>query len=365
MTHAGYTQTATESDWRMATPLPIEWRDGVVRILDQRALPHRVEVLQCTSAAHVASAIRTLAIRGAPALGVAAAYGVALGAHEYQSDDIPFSEFLDRIVEELVSTRPTAANLAWAARIVRSAVTEQDDPASGAQKALERARALVADNERRHAALAAHGASLILPGERILHHCNTGPLATGAAFGSALGVIQAAHERGAVSVWVNETRPLLQGARLTTWELDHWAIPYTLITDGMAGHFMQRGEVDRVLVGADRIAANGDIANKIGTYTMAQLARAHGVPFVVAAPLSTIDFDTPTGADIPIEERDPAEVRGYGAMGWTPVEASAANPAFDVTPNELASAIVTERGVACAPFEQSLKEWKALAEAAG
>lgn len=349
----------------MATPLPIEWRDGVVRILDQRALPHRVEVLQCTSAAHVASAIRTLAIRGAPALGVAAAYGVALGAHEYQSDDIPFSEFLDRIVEELVSTRPTAANLAWAARIVRSAVTEQDDPASGAQKALERARALVADNERRHAALAAHGASLILPGERILHHCNTGPLATGAAFGSALGVIQAAHERGAVSVWVNETRPLLQGARLTTWELDHWAIPYTLITDGMAGHFMQRGEVDRVLVGADRIAANGDIANKIGTYTMAQLARAHGVPFVVAAPLSTIDFDTPTGADIPIEERDPAEVRGYGAMGWTPVEASAANPAFDVTPNELASAIVTERGVACAPFEQSLKEWKALAEAAG
>ncbi len=198
----------------------------------------------------------------------------------------------------------------------------------------------------------------------MLHHCNTGPLATGAAFGSALGVIQAAHERGAISVWVNETRPLLQGARLTTWELEAWGIPYTLITEGMAGHFMQRGEIDRVLVGADRIAANGDVANKIGTYTMAQLAHAHGLPFVVAAPLSTVDFDTPTGAEIPIEERDPGEVRGHGAAEWAPAGAPVANPAFDVTPSGLVTAIVTEHGVARRPLEQSLAAWRTPAEVA-
>ena len=260
---------------------------------------------------------------------------------------------------------PTAVNLAWAARVVRAAAEPHaNDPGAGARALLAAAQALAADNDRRHRQLAAHGASLIEPGAQVLHHCNTGPLATGAGFGSALGVIQAAHRHGDVSVWVNETRPLLQGARLTTWELGQWGVPYTLITDSMAGHFMQRGVVDAVLVGADRIAANGDVANKIGTYTMAQLARAHELPFIVAAPLSTIDFDTATGADIPIEERGADEVRGHGAARWAPGDAPVANPAFDVTPNGLVSAIVTERGVARAPFARTLAAWRAPVEAA-
>ena len=350
----------------MAVPPVIEWRDGAVCILDQRRLPDAVEVLPCTQVAQVMEAIRTLAIRGAPALGVAGAYGVALGAHTYAAEaDGPFAEHLDRVVEDIAGTRPTAVNLAWAARVVRAAAEPHaKDPAAGARAVLAAAQALAADNDRRHRQLAAHGASLIEPGAQVLHHCNTGPLATGAGFGSALGVIQAAHRQGDVSVWVNETRPLLQGARLTTWELEQWGVPYTLITDSMAGHFMQRGVVDAVLVGADRIAANGDVANKIGTYTMAQLARAHGLPFIVAAPLSTIDFDTATGADIPIEERGADEVRGHGAARWAPGDAPVANPAFDVTPNELVSAIVTERGVARAPFTRTLAAWRAPVEAA-
>ena len=281
----------------MAVPPVIEWRGGAVRILDQRRLPDAIEVLHCTEVAQVMEAIRTLAIRGAPALGVAGAYGVALGAHSYNAEiDGPFADHLDRVVEDIAGTRPTAVNLGWAARIVRTAAEPHgEDAEAGAAAVLERAHALVADNDRRHDQLAAHGAGLLAPGAQVLHHCNTGPLATGAGFGSALGVIQAAHRQGKVSVWVNETRPLLQGARLTTWELDQWGIPYTLITDSMAGHFMQRGVVDAVVVGADRIAANGDVANKIGTYTMAQLARAHGLPFIVAAPMSTIDFETATG----------------------------------------------------------------------
>jgi len=349
----------------MAVPPTIEWHDGVIRILDQRALPHRIEVLVCSRVAEVADAIQCLAIRGAPALGVAAAFGVALGARQYRPNaDGKFSDFLDRVVEELVRTRPTAVNLAWAARTVRAAVADHgtDTPAAQAEILLKRASALAADNDRRHKKLAVHGANLISPGDRVLHHCNTGPLATGAAYGSALGIIQAAHQRGGVSVWVNETRPLLQGARLTTWELDQWGIPYTLITDGMAGHFMQRGAVDQVLVGADRIAANGDVANKIGTYTMAQLAQAHGLPFIVAAPVSTIDFDTPTGAHIPIEERDPGEVRGYDDARWVPSESSVANPAFDVTPHNLVSAIVTDLGIARPPLKQSLAKWITPAE---
>ena len=350
----------------MAVPPVIEWREGAVRILDQRRLPDAVEVLHCTQVPQVMEAIRTLAIRGAPALGLAGAYGVALGAHCYAAEtDGPFAGHLDRVVDDIAGTRPTAVNLAWAARIVRAAAEPHaDDPVAGAQSVLEQARALAADNDRRHVQLAAHGAGLIAPGAQVLHHCNTGPLATGAGFGSALGVIQAAHGQGKVSVWVNETRPLLQGARLTTWELEQWGIPYTLITDSMAGHFMQRGVVDAVLVGADRIAANGDVANKIGTYTMAQLARVHGLPFIVAAPISTIDFDTATGDDIPIEERGPGEVRGHGAARWAPGDAPVANPAFDVTPNKLVSAIVSERGIARAPFTQTLAAWRAPVEAA-
>ncbi len=350
----------------MAVPPVIEWRDGAVRILDQRRLPDAVEVLHCTQVAQVMEAIRTLAIRGAPALGLAGAYGVALGAHTYAAEaDGPFADHLHRVVGDIAGTRPTAVNLAWAARAVRAAAEPHaNDPVAGARAVLAAAHALAEDNDRRHQQLAAHGASLIAPGAQVLHHCNTGPLATGAGFGSALGVIQAAHRQGEVSVWVNETRPLLQGARLTTWELEQWGVPYTLITDSMAGHFMQHGVVDAVLVGADRIAANGDVANKIGTYTMAQLARAHGLPFIVAAPLSTIDFATATGADIPIEERGADEVRGHGAARWAPGDAPVANPAFDVTPHELVSAIVTERGVARAPFTRTLAAWRAPVEAA-
>jgi len=349
----------------MAVPPVIEWRDGAVRILDQRRLPDAIEVLHCTEIEPVMEAIRTLAIRGAPALGVAGAYGVALGAHSYDAEtDGPFPAHLDRVVEDIAGTRPTAVNLGWAARVVRAAAQPHgDDSAAGAQAVLEQAHALAADNDRRHLELAAHGASLLAPGAQVLHHCNTGPLATGAGFGSALGVIQAAHRQGKVSVWVNETRPLPQGARLTTWELDQWGIPYTLITDSMAGHFMQRGVVDAVVVGADRIAANGDVANKIGTYTMAQLARAHGLPFIVAAPISTIDFETATGDDIPIEERGAGEVRGHGAARWAPGDAPVANPAFDVTPNELVGAIVSERGVARAPFTTTLAAWREPVEA--
>ncbi|MCY3912677.1 MAG: S-methyl-5-thioribose-1-phosphate isomerase [Chloroflexi bacterium] len=349
----------------MAVPPVIEWRDGAVRILDQRRLPDAIEVLHCTQVPQVMEAIRTLAIRGAPALGVAGAYGVALGAHSYDAEtDGRFADHLNRVVEDIAGTRPTAVNLGWAARIVRAAAEPHaDDPGAGARAVLERAHELAVDNDRRHLELAAHGASLLAPGAQVLHHCNTGPLATGAGFGSALGVIQAAHSQGKISVWVNETRPLLQGARLTTWELDQWGIPYTLITDSMAGHFMQRGSVDAVVVGADRIAANGDVANKIGTYTMAQLARAHGLPFIVAAPISTIDFETATGDAIPIEERGAGEVRGHGAARWAPGDAPVANPAFDVTPNELVSAIVTERGIARAPYTTTLAAWREPVEA--
>ena len=351
----------------MGSPPTIEWRDDAVFILDQRQLPDVVEIIRCDDYPAVNEAIRTLAIRGAPALGVAAAYAIALGATRLEASTVAeFLRALDAIVAEVVATRPTAVNLPWAAKRMRRAAREAvDRGVDGLRQALvAEARAIAADNVRRHRRLAAVGVELFASGDRVLHHCNTGPLATAAMHGTALGVLQEAHTRLGVSVWVAETRPLLQGGRLTAWELEQWHVPYTLITDSMAGHFMQRGDVDKVIVGADRIAANGDVANKIGTYGLAVLAQAHGVPFYVAAPCSTIDFDTPSGDRIPIEERAPDEVRGYADLRWAPAAADVANPAFDVTPAHLVGAIVTEHGIARAPFAASLVDLYRRAPAA-
>ncbi|MGH3134663.1 MAG: S-methyl-5-thioribose-1-phosphate isomerase [Gaiellaceae bacterium] len=298
---------------------------GAVVILDQRRLPDEEVELRLESAAAVADAIRTLAIRGAPAIGVAAAYGLALAAEH--------GEDLDSAYHELVSSRPTAVNLRWALDEMRS------DPTP------EHARALHEAEVDRCRRIATHAAELIAPGSRVLTHCNTGALATG-GYGTALGGIRAAWERGLVEhVWVGETRPLLQGARLTAWELEALGIPFSVIADGVAPSLMAAAEVDCVLTGADRIAANGDTANKIGTYGLAVAARHHEIPLYVVAPTSTLDPTAATGAEIPLEERDPSEVSA---------RFPARNPAFDVTPSELIAAIVTEEGVHRAPYAATL-----------
>jgi methylthioribose-1-phosphate isomerase len=298
--------------------------DDAVIVLDQRRLPDDVVDLRCGSAAEVAEAIRTLAVRGAPAIGVAAAYGMALAAA--RGDDLVAAE------RALAAARPTAVNLAWALEQMR------DEPTA------DRARGIHQDEVERCRRMASHAAGLLAPGSRVLTHCNTGALATG-GYGSALGAIRAAAEQGIVEhVWVGETRPLLQGARLTAWELETIGVPFAVVADSAAAGLIARGEVDAVLTGADRIAANGDTANKVGTYGLAVLADRHRLPFVVVAPGSTLDPATPDGDSIPIEERDPAEVSArYPAR----------NPAFDVTPAELISAIVTEAGVHRAPYAQS------------
>jgi len=299
--------------------------DRVV-LLDQRQLPDEEVELTCRSAAEVAEAIRTLAVRGAPAIGIAAAYGYALAAKR--------GEDLDEAFALLESTRPTAANLGWALREVRAA----SDPAG-------RARDLHAEEVERCRQMSVHAAALLEPGSRALTYCNTGALATGGQ-GTALGALREAWAQGLVShVLVDETRPLLQGARLTAWELEAGGIPHTVVADAAAGHLLATGQVDCVLVGADRIAANGDTANKIGTYPLAVLADRHRVPFFVVAPGSTIDLETPNGDEIAIEERDPAEVSS---------RFPARNPAFDVTPAELISAIVTEAGAHRPPYAESL-----------
>ena len=298
--------------------------DAVV-VLDQRRLPDEDVELRCTSAAEVADAIRTLAIRGAPAIGVAAAYGLALAARH--------GEDLEAAYDVLATSRPTAVNLRWALDEVR------DDPSP------ERARALHEAEVERCRRMGEHALELVQPGSQILTHCNTGALATG-GFGSALGAVRAAWDAGLVEhVWVDETRPLLQGARLTAWELDSLDIPFSVVVDGAAAAVMAAGDVDAVFTGADRIAANGDVANKVGTYGLAVAASHHAIPFHVVAPTSTLDPSIATGADIPIEERDPAEI--------TP-RFPARNPAFDVTPADLVSTIVTEVGVHRAPYEVSL-----------
>jgi methylthioribose-1-phosphate isomerase len=298
---------------------------GAVVVLDQRRLPDEEVELRCGSAAEVAEAIRTLAVRGAPAIGVAAAYGYALAAAR--------GENLDEAYDVLASSRPTAVNLSWALEQMR------EDPSA------EHALALHLAEVERCRAMAAHAASLFGPGTRALTHCNAGGLATG-GYGSAVGALRSAWEAGLLAhVWVDETRPLLQGSRLTAWELEALGVPHAVIADSAAAHLMSLGEVDCVVTGADRIAANGDAANKIGTYGLAVAAAHHSIPLYVVAPTSTIDPATPTGAGIPIEERDGAEITSRFV---------ARNPAFDVTPAALIAAIVTEEGVHRAPYEASL-----------
>jgi methylthioribose-1-phosphate isomerase len=332
---------------------------GLLRILDQRALPDAEEWLDCAEADDVRRAIRSLAVRGAPAIGIAAGYATALAA--LRSDATRPSVLLaevDREGRRLVRARPTAVNLGWAvsrvAAAARAAATGGVDAVRAA--AVEEARRVEADEERAILAIGELGSTLIDDRANVLTHCNTGLLACGAGFGTALGAIVTAHRAGReVHVWVDETRPVLQGARLTAWELKRWRVPMTLVADTAAGYLMSAGRVDLVILGADRIAANGDVANKIGTYTLAVLARAHGVPFYVAAPMSTVDLGTPSGDDIAIETRDPDEVSSPRGVRFAPEGTWALNPAFDVTPARLVTAIVTERGIVRPPFRAGLK----------
>ncbi|HXU45365.1 MAG TPA: S-methyl-5-thioribose-1-phosphate isomerase [Thermoanaerobaculia bacterium] len=342
---------------------PLRFRDGALELLEQTLLPADEVWIRCEEPEQVADAIRRLAVRGAPAIGVAAAYGLALAVAA--APDAEAVETLFRAAAELLGgTRPTAVNLRWAIERGRSRFA-----ASAGSAPVERAADLLAWAERLHAddiaanlRMGAHGAELFARGDRVLTHCNTGSLAT-AGYGTALGVIQSAWKGGKVSmVWVDETRPLLQGARLTAWELQRLGIPYRLATDSSAGTLLAQGLVERVIVGADRIAANGDTANKIGTYPLAVLAARHGVPFYVAAPLSTIDRSLPSGAGIPIEERNASEVTEVFGTRIAPEGTDAVNFAFDVTPAELIRAIVTDAGVLEAPYEASIARAFAGAE---
>lgn len=336
---------------------PIEYRDGVCRMLDQRRLPMEEIWLEYTDYREIAEAIRSMVIRGAPAIGIAAAFGAAFGARNIQADSFDdFFHQLEEVNAVLAATRPTAVNLCWALeRMKRVALAHRDLPlAKIKDRLMTEARELALEDDRINRAMGALGAELMPDEGRVLTHCNAGALATG-GYGTALGVIRAAVESGKkIMVFADETRPFLQGSRLTAWELHKDGIGVTLICDNMAGALMSQGEIDCVIVGADRIAANGDVANKIGTYTVAVLAREHNLPFYVAAPISTIDPAIPDGSHIPIEERNYREVTHSGLQQLAPCGINIRNPAFDVTPARLVSAIITERGIARADYRQSL-----------
>jgi methylthioribose-1-phosphate isomerase len=352
----------------------VVYQDNVVRLVDQTALPSELRVVECGTVEQVADAIERMVVRGAPAIGVTAAFGMVVGAHECAGDDpAALLAHLERVAKRLKATRPTAVNLAWAVDRMLAVAREAARGAGAGRDAVERVRARLADAAQAMAdadvlanrSIGAHGAALVPAGARILTHCNTGSLAT-VEYGTALGVVRAAAEAGKVAnVLVDETRPFLQGARLTAWELQREKIPLTLIADNMAGYFMARGEVDLVVVGADRIAANGDVANKIGTYSLAVLCAAHDIPFYVAAPTSTIDLSLASGAEIPIEQRAADEVTRLAGVRIAPEGVHAAHPAFDVTPARYVAAIVTEVGVHRAPYERSLRAAVEAAERAG
>jgi len=308
---------------------PIRWKGDRLELLDQRLLPEKIEYLTCRSAEEVAQAIRDMVVRGAPAIGCAAAFGVVLSKGSRESFDV------------LARSRPTAVNLFWALERLKKAKDLETE-----------ARAIFEEDLAANRAIGRLGAELIREGSRVMTHCNTGALAT-AGYGTALGVIRASKSKN-ISVIANETRPYLQGARLTAWELVQEGIPCTLITDSMAGHLMSKGEVDVVIVGADRIAANGDVANKIGTYPLAVLAKRHGIPFYVAAPCSSFDPAIPDGSRIPIEERPADEVTGYRGARWAPQGVAVRNPAFDVTPADLVTGIICEKGIASPPYRESI-----------
>jgi methylthioribose-1-phosphate isomerase len=333
----------------------IEWKDGRVIMLDQTRLPQKEVYRVCRDYKEVANAIREMVIRGAPAIGVAAAMGVALGVSTLSEKNI--DRGLERILVTLAKTRPTAVNLFWALERMRKVYREKRSQGIESVKralkdeALKIYREDIAANKQ----LGKFGAQVMRDRRQIMTHCNAGALAT-AGYGTALGVIRALKESGrAIEVWVNETRPFLQGARLTAWELKKEKIPATLVTDNMAGYLMQRGKVDAVVVGCDRVAANGDVANKIGTYGIAVLARRHGVPFYVAAPTSSIDLNCASGKDIPIEQRNPKEVSNIFGRMIAPKGTKALNPAFDVTPQDLISALITEKGVIHPPYAQNIR----------
>jgi methylthioribose-1-phosphate isomerase len=342
----------------------IEWTEDGVRIIDQTRLPAEEVYRTCRDYREVAEAIRAMVIRGAPAIGVAAAMGIALGVKDSAATTVAElrAEF-ETIADTISKTRPTAVNLFWAVKRMREVfektlaaqASETDKLAAARARLVEEAQRILAEDIAVNQAIGRHGAALLPEAGTVLTHCNAGALATG-GYGTALGVIRAAVAAGKkIKVFADETRPFLQGARLTAWELAKDNIPVTLITDNMPGHFMQRGGIQAVIVGADRIAANGDVANKIGTYTLAVLAKENAIPFYVAAPLSTIDLNTSSGDEIPIEERSPREVTHWAGVPTAPANVEARHPAFDVTPHRYVTAIITERGLARAPYTASLK----------
>jgi methylthioribose-1-phosphate isomerase len=339
----------------------VDWRDDAVVMIDQRKLPTVEVYVTCKTAAEVARAIKTMVIRGAPAIGVSAAMGVALGMKKSKATGTAkFAAEFQKTCDLLAATRPTAVNLFWAIDRMKRCFGAAAQAGASVDEIKQRleaeARAIHDEDVAACRAMGRFGADLVPDKARILTHCNAGALAT-AGYGTALGVIRGAVEQGKqVSVFADETRPFLQGARLTAWELTHDGIDTTVITDNMAATFMRQGMIDLVVVGADRIAANGDVANKVGTYGVAVLAKEHGIPFYVAAPSSTLDLATSSGAGIPIEERPDREVTHVGTTRLTPALAKVRNPAFDVTPARYVTAIITERGIWRAPYEQTLRE---------
>ncbi len=336
----------------------VEWADGAVNMIDQRALPWRLEFARLESAAAVAESIANMTVRGAPAIGASAAFGMALAARHSPANSIDaLIDDLRRAGDLLKRSRPTAVNLAWAVdQMLAIAESGEFSNVDDLREALLMAAQQIAnDDVAINRRLGATGSALIQPGATVLHHCNTGALAT-VDYGTALGVIRAAHEAGKqFHVLLDETRPRLQGSRLSAWELEQLGVSYDIIPDTAAGYYMQSGEVSLILVGADRVAANGDFANKIGTYQLAIMAAAHEIPFYAAVPTSTIDLDLESGAKIPIELRDPAEVTTPYGNRLTSAHFKARNPAFDVTPHRYLSGIITENGIARPPFQESLR----------
>jgi methylthioribose-1-phosphate isomerase len=336
----------------------VDWHDGKVRMIDQRELPWELKLLDFDDYRQVASAITDMVVRGAPAIGAAAAFGMALAARQCQGGDrLTLIRCLEEAAATLKKARPTAVNLAWAVdRLLRVAGNEDLSGVDDIREAmLEEARRLADEDVEINRRMGFHGATLIRDGDTILHHCNTGALAC-VDWGTALGVIRAAHEQGKdIHVLLDETRPRLQGARLSAWELKQLGVPFNVIADNAAGHFMRTGQVNIVLVGSDRTAANGDVANKIGTYSLAVLARENGVPFYPVVPTSTIDLNMPNGEQIPIEERSPDELCAPFGQAIMPPDFPVRNPAFDVTPHRYVTGIVTENGIAYPPFETNLR----------
>ncbi|PYS83731.1 MAG: S-methyl-5-thioribose-1-phosphate isomerase [Acidobacteria bacterium] len=339
----------------------VEWTDEGVRMIDQRLLPTEEKYLTLRSCEEVADAVKQMVVRGAPAIGVSAAMGIALGSMQAVGTSVPdLEDDFDYFCDLMSQTRPTAVNLFWAIERMRERFRRAKAAGADAEsikgQLIEEARTIFREDIESNRALGRFGGELIPDGATVLTHCNAGALATAGDYGTALGVVRGARDAGKrVAVIADETRPFLQGARLTAWELQKDEIPVTIITDNMAGHVMKQGKIDCVVVGADRIAANGDTANKIGTYMVAVLAKQHDIPFYVAAPVSTVDLSLPTGEQIPIEERDAREVTHIREQRLAPEGVAVQNPAFDVTPNELVAAIITDRGVARPPYTESLR----------